>query len=960
MKYIRITYFLFSLVFITSSLMGTEPQKVLFFTENKGQIFNEKMKVNNEVLYSGTNGKMVYHLKKNGISYQMNQLINAPGVQRENLNSIGKEISIQKLKSYRIDLNWLDVNVEMESSHGKVIEGSSNYYLESCPQGILGVKSYSDVFYKKLYNGIDIHFYSQNGKLKYDYLVSAKANYKNIRLKISGADRVSINEEGNLVIENRIGKIIEGKPIVIQKGRELESKWIVKENIVSFEIKGINQNEPFVIDPEVKMWGTFLGGVGEDYSFSTSSNSNSVFITGCTNSANSINLCTAGAFQTIINNKLDGFISKFDSNGQRLWSTYYGGSGNDKCNSCCITLTGGVYVCGETDSVSNVLSTLNCHQNVFAGVKDGFVAKFDSLGTRVWGTFYGGSLDDMANSCKSDKFDNLVVVGTTLSSSNISSIGSPSPLLNGGFDAFLVKFNSQGQRIWSRYFGGTDSDEGNACDIDTAGNIIIAGTSCSPNGYSTMFAGNGFMTSNTSGVGNNAYLGKLDKDGNVQWGTFYGASYVGSCFPLSKGYGCTFDGQGNIYLVGATNHNKPFIDFNHSYEISTLGSFQPIKYGVPYTLDGFIVKFNPHGSRKWATYIDFAKNGADDKIYDCKTDKSENLIVAGASGGSNVIPNSFSLYPLIGEGMIAKFDSAGQNIFIKSVTGSSFDNVRSISISNEGSFYVTGNAGPINFPYPGNISTPSSFQPNYGGGSSDAFLMKFQDCSGSLSVVAPHYLMCKGHTTTLTASGSTSYTWSNGSNNSSITVSPSITTIYTVSATAGSCNLNSFVEITISSPTLSTYSSHSVLCSGETATITGAGAYSYTWGHPNNKPSLVINPTTTTTYTLTGFDVYGCTSLSIITQSVTSCVGITELSAMNNQFKLFPNPTNNEVTIEYQLQYSNEMKMEIYNVTGKCVFKSEIKETETKIDLLNLESGVYFVKFVDGNNLINTIKLVKL
>lgn len=130
--------------------------------------------------------------------------------------------------------------------------------------------------------------------------------------------------------------------------------------------------------------------------------------------------------------------------------------------------------------------------------------------------------------------------------------------------------------------------------------------------------------------------------------------------------------------------------------------------------------------------------------------------------------------------------------------------------------------------------------------------------------------ICIGQTATLTAGGATTYTWNTGSNLSSITVTPTISTTYTVSGTVGSCIGTNTVMVNVTSLPNISVTGNSPICSGSTATLTANGATNYTWV-PNGQTSssIIDNPNTTSTYTLIGFDG-ACTNTTTATLSVTS------------------------------------------------------------------------------------------
>jgi len=135
--------------------------------------------------------------------------------------------------------------------------------------------------------------------------------------------------------------------------------------------------------------------------------------------------------------------------------------------------------------------------------------------------------------------------------------------------------------------------------------------------------------------------------------------------------------------------------------------------------------------------------------------------------------------------------------------------------------------------------------------------------------------ICSGNTATLTASGVTTYSWSNGATTSSITVSPAVTTTYTVNGNTSGCSaVQKTTVVTVNPiPGAPAVSSNSPICSGSTLTLTAsaAGAVNYSWTGPNGFTSVAQNPFRTGmtvadagTYTVTVKSPFGCTNSSTI------------------------------------------------------------------------------------------------
>ncbi|MDX2174675.1 MAG: T9SS type A sorting domain-containing protein [Bacteroidota bacterium] len=123
----------------------------------------------------------------------------------------------------------------------------------------------------------------------------------------------------------------------------------------------------------------------------------------------------------------------------------------------------------------------------------------------------------------------------------------------------------------------------------------------------------------------------------------------------------------------------------------------------------------------------------------------------------------------------------------------------------------------------------------------------------SISVSPLSSTVCLGGTTTLTASGATTYTWNTGSNATSIVVSPTATSIYTVIGTAGTCSGSKTSTVTIGPGlSLTITPTTPTICSGNTTTLTASGAATYTWNTGSNATSISVSPIGTTIYTITG------------------------------------------------------------------------------------------------------------
>lgn len=150
-----------------------------------------------------------------------------------------------------------------------------------------------------------------------------------------------------------------------------------------------------------------------------------------------------------------------------------------------------------------------------------------------------------------------------------------------------------------------------------------------------------------------------------------------------------------------------------------------------------------------------------------------------------------------------------------------------------------------------------------------------------VNVSSPTNSLCPGQNITLTASGAPSYSWSTGATTSSIIVSPTVSTTYTLTGiNTNSCtNSISFYQ-TVVNPSVTIASNSSTICVGSNATLTAQGALSYSWSTGSTTQTIVVNPTITTTYSVTGSNYGGCSDTGFFTETVLPSPPI---SAVSNQ-----------------------------------------------------------------------------
>lgn len=744
------------IVIITCSLISTSfsinkkdnpngKVKNIIFTENKGQVADQYNNARPDVLYVGTSGALNFHIKNNSISYQLCKVDRWKEVESEN----GSQLIADEQTVYRIDLNWLNTNPQFTKQTDEQISGYTNYYMEQCPNGALNVASYKGVWLKNIYSGINLHYYEKNGVLKYDYIVSPGVDYKNIKFQIEGA-AIILQKDGSILLNTPLGNIVEEKPIAFQNGKEVDAEWKLEGKILSFKIEDYDPSYPLIIDPVIRVWGTYYGDSGDDDARSTTSNSGGdVFLAGTTSSATSSLIATSGGHQnTFGGGTKDAFLARFTSGGFRLWATYYGGTGIDDGESCTLDASGNIYLAGTTTTTNGaVMATSGSHQQVSSG-SNAFLAKFNMSGVRQWSTYYGGTTGfTKGSSCSLDGFGNIFMSGITSHSAGtgIATAGAHQTTFGGGSaDGYLVKFNSSGVRQWGTYYGSSEGALNFYCTSDNQGNSYLA---TSTDGTVSALVSNGCHQA-VQGGSYDALIVKFDASGTRQWATFYGGPNE------EYAHVCSVDASGNLFVTGNTT------TFTGS-AVATPGSHQPIAGGGFF--DAYLVKFNSSGIRQWGTYYG---GTVSEHVRGCITDASGNVYLAGYTSSTNgtVIATSGSHQEINGGGnfdaYLVKFNGGGSRLWGTYYGGQGDDRGNACSLDATGYIYLAGftssNSGTI-------IATNSGHQISNGGGISDGFLVRLKDCIVTNPVITTNTSVCVGEPINLNASisgtFSMNYSW---------------------------------------------------------------------------------------------------------------------------------------------------------------------------------------------------------
>jgi hypothetical protein len=211
------------------------------------------------------------------------------------------------------------------------LPGISNYFIGNDPSHWhTNIPNFSKVEYQNVYPGINLIYYGNQQQLEYDYQLAPGADPSSIRFAVHGAESLSIDAKGNLVLHTAIGDVLEQAPVIYQQlagtQQPVSGQFVLLgNNEVGFQVGAYDASKSLVIDP-VLSYSTYLGGSGNDYGTGIAvDGSGNAYVTGYSVSTNFPT--TAGTFDTsYAGGTYDAFVTKLNASGAALeYSTYLGG-----------------------------------------------------------------------------------------------------------------------------------------------------------------------------------------------------------------------------------------------------------------------------------------------------------------------------------------------------------------------------------------------------------------------------------------------------------------------------------------------------------------------------------------------------------------------------------------------------------------------------------------------------------
>lgn len=844
-------------------------QNISFIT-NEGQIADLEGNSQDNIKFQAHIGGANLYFKSQSIEYNFYRFeaLSESELTPEQLHelSIGNKASVMdKMYLFRVDMEFLNSNenVDIFGKHKTGVK--RNYYLAHCPDGILNVDEFSEIYYKGIYDNIDLRFYSDNGHLKYDFIVHPGGCPTDIKLKYNGNDSIMKTKDGLLKVFTEMGILYENVPFTYQGSskRTIDSRFTISDNIISFDIDKYDTNKKLVIDPEIH-WATYYNN---DHSSDTwtrpvFSSDGSMINAGYTYSSTYtiINPGSGAYIDPNIDGSVDLVIVKFNSNHELVWATYYGGNNSDFLaghtdygKAIAIDGNDNIFIAGHVwTGVTNTFPTYNPGGGAFYQDQSkihgttSFFLKFSNLGVREWATMFQ---HENANTNSSGMringivatSDKLYFTGETYRSNNNDI---PLRTLSGAYnnstfvgqqDAFVGRFTSNGVLEWCTYLNsGNTSQTAYAQGVDLAvdnnNNLFFVGreSNSSDNQQHLLIDPGGSAYFQPINAGDqDLTITKFNSSRVAVWSTYYGGNAQDIPSMIET------DIFGNVFIVcrSVRSTNWP------CYDPGGGAYYQNTKAALGTANDAGILKFSNSGERLWATYYGGGgtyQSGVN--TYNATTA----LTGIGVDSAGTVYISGFTQSPVFptqnksgsffsgtksgpSDAVFLQFDNNGVRQWATYYGGTGNESL----YSGKGAVYESGcETALVAFGTTNSTNFPTV---NPGGGAlyqssstttNANVIYYFTETTGSVSVApntasATPASICPGQSVTLSITGGTlgtgaTWEWYSDScggtpvgSGSSITVNPTGTTTYYVRG-EGPCNITSCVSVTVTTDTIST------------------------------------------------------------------------------------------------------------------------------------------------------------
>jgi len=605
-----------------------ESRLPLLFEQNAGQ-------TNSEVRYLTRSGPYQIHLTQNAAL----------------LKIAGKDSNaVLRIAPRNANQNAAVVGTDQQAARTNYLIGSRNDWKTN-------LANYAAVKYEGIYPGIDLKYYGHHRQLEYDFDVAPHADPSLISVNIEGADKITTDKDGSLVLTTAAGEVRWLKPVAYQQSqsghRVVSAAYRVDGNRISFKIGTYDRSKGLVIDPAL-VYGTFLDGSTYDFpnSFIVDS-AGYAYIEGSTSSSDFP--VTPGAYQTTNTQNGKAFVSKLSQDGSSLiWSTFIGGTGPNSGtfpNGFTLDAEGNVYVVGTTGDFTNgdngtipQVSTFPTTSGAYnrtelAGWRE-FLVKLNNTGTALdFSSFLSNEPNIIPYAVAVDNASNVYVTGYYSHASGQTAAfpataGAYQSTYGGDNDAFVMKFNPRGTAlVYATLVGGEYDDTSKQILVDSAGNATIDGPTYSPNYPITS---NGLRQA--SGTG--GFITTLNPTGT---GLLYS-----TVLNNVQSINVKRDTAGYYYAGGSAGLSLPTTAnaYQRTFPSTTSGTHQ-----------GFLTEIDPSGDLVYSSYLG-------GNVYVGDTEDTQVLLVSPGSvvvGGDRYDDSTFPVtdrtYEQDACSFLAKFDT---------------------------------------------------------------------------------------------------------------------------------------------------------------------------------------------------------------------------------------------------------------------------------------------------------------
>jgi hypothetical protein len=635
---------------------------------------------------------------------------------------------------FNLRMSFAGANRQAEIVGAEEQSGPVSYFIGDEPgRWRTGLPSYSRVLYREIYPATDLLFYGREGELEYDFIVRPGGDPAGIMLEFSGADSLALTDAGDLIVQVGGGFLRWRAPVAYQEidGMRQAVQCAFTHpaaDRVGFSVGGYDASQPLTIDP-LLVYSTYLGGALQDIGRAIAvDRGGNVFVTG---QSSSLNFPTNRAFRGTNSGGADVFVARLNTNASAfLYSTYVGGSNADIGFGIAVDVGGNAYVAGTTESGN--FPTRNPVQSVLKGSSDAFLFKLGTNGTNlIYSTYFGGNYSETAYAVAVDGGTNNAYIAGGTGSDNKndfpsapsfqSKFGNSATYTLGSIEGFVARFNtsSSGNSSlpWWSWLGGNDDDIVRAITVDGSNGVYVTGetTSCSDcganfpvlNALQPTFGGwlDEFI------YVTDAFVTKIHTNGNSMiWSTYLGGTSD------DVGYGIALDASNNVFVAGSTS----------STNFPVTNAFQSMNGGAGHffvTDDAFLVKIRANGgSLAYGTYL-----GGDlrDEAQAVAVDIAGNAWLTGLTFSADDFPtNNVQLQAGFGGDSDAFATMINPNVsgsnsllFSTYLGGRGQESGFGIAVDTNANCYIVGQTSGTN-------SSSGVVQPNYGGGTADAFVTK--------------------------------------------------------------------------------------------------------------------------------------------------------------------------------------------------------------------------------------------